>query len=104
MDELDAIKQKKLEELHSQINQSQEEAQAQQQVEQIESIVRQKLTKEAISRYGNIKAAYPEKSMQLLAVLYQLIAAKRIDKVDDETLTMILAEMRDKKEFNMKRK
>ncbi|MFH1316666.1 MAG: DNA-binding protein [Candidatus Woesearchaeota archaeon] len=93
MDGLEAIKQKKFEELQSQINQSQEETQAQEQVQQIESIVKQRLTKEAISRYGNIKAAYPEKSMQLLAVLYQLIAAKRIDKIDDETLKMILKEM-----------
>lgn len=75
--------------------QMQEEDQLQQQIKQVESVVKTKLTKEALSRFGNIKAAYPEKYVQLLAVLGQLI--QKIDVIDDNMLKDILIKLEPKK-------
>ena len=51
MDELEKIKQEKLKELQAQQqNQLQEELQLQQQIQQLEDVVKQYLTKEALER------------------------------------------------------
>ena len=75
MPTLDEIKKKKLEELmqNQRSQQSDEQSQIQQQIEQMESVVRQFFTKEALARYGNLKAAHQEKAMQLLVILFQAI-------------------------------
>ena len=109
MDELETIRKKKLEQLKSMQqgnnqNQMQEEAQAQQQIEQLETLVKQKLTRGALQRYGNVKAAHPEKAIQLLVVLAQAIQQGQIDQVDDDTLKQILIKLTpEKKEFKIKR-
>ena len=56
-------------------NQSNEQAQMQQQIAQIEEVVKRVLTKEALARYGNLKTAHQEKAVQLLLVLSN---AKRV--------------------------
>lgn len=106
MDELEAIKRKKLEELKSQQQeQLHEQAQLQQQIEALERVVKQKLTKEALQRYGNLKTAHPEKAMQLLAVIGQLLQTHRIDQITDGQLREILIQIQpEKKEFRIKRK
>jgi len=109
MDELEKIRKKKLEQLQSMQqgniqNQMQEEAQAQEQIEQLEALVKQKLTKDALQRYGNVKAAHPEKAVQLLVVLAQAIQQGQIDQVDDNTLKQILIKLTpEKKDFKIKR-
>jgi len=109
MDELEKIRKKKLEQLKSMQqdniqNQMQEEAQAQEQIEQLEILVKQKLTKDALQRYGNVKAAHPEKAVQLLVVLAQAIQQGQIDQVDDTTLKQILIKLTpEKKDFKIKR-
>lgn len=107
MDELEALKKKKLEELQQAeaMQQSQEEAQLQQQIEQLEAVVKQLFTKEALSRYGNLKAAHPEKAIQVLVVLGQLIQQGKIHKINDSQLKEILKQLTpEKKEFKIKRK
>ncbi len=91
-DELEEIRQKKLIELQKERfqKQIQEQAQLQKQIEQLEALIRTKLTKEAISRYGNIKAAHPEVAVQLLLVLAQLIQTQPIESIDDDELRQIL--------------
>ena len=108
MDELEKIRQKKLEQLkklqQENLQQSNEEAQAKQQLEQLEMIVKQKLTKEALQRYGNLKAAHPEKAVQVLIVLAQAIQQSQIEKVDDDTLKQLLIKLTpQKKDFKIKR-
>ena len=105
MDELEELKKKKLEELkNQQLNQSQEEAQLQQQVEQLEAVVKQAFTKEALERYGNLKAAHPEKAVQLLVILGQAIQQGQITKIDDEKLKEILLKLTPKKrDFKIKK-
>lgn len=79
--------------------------QLQQQIQQLELMVKQKLTKKALERFGNVKAAHPEKAIQLLAVLGQAIQTGRIDdQVDDNQLKDILLKITpEKKEFKIKR-
>ena len=96
--ELEELKRKKLEELQQrQFEQSQEDVQFQQQIEQLESIVRQHLTKDALERYGNIKAAQPEKAVQVLAVLGQIIQSGKLDMINDDLFKEILMKITPKK-------
>jgi len=76
---LEEIKQKKLQEIQAQ--QLNEQIQFQQQIEVLENTAKQKLTKEAIERYGNIKSAHPELALQVVA----FIAQQNIkEKITDE--------------------
>ena len=99
MDEIERIKLKKLKELQARQqeqlqNQLQEELQLQQQIQQLEEIVKQFLTKEALQRYGNLKTAHPEKSLQILVILSQLIQQGRIKKkIDDNILKEVLKQI-----------
>ena len=105
MDELEEIRRRKLEELKKrQLHQVQEEQQLQQQVQQLEEIVKQVLTKEALERYGNLKTAYPDRAVQLLVILAQAIQSGQITKIDDDALKEILKKLTPKKkEFKINR-
>lgn len=106
MDELERIKQQKLEDMQKrQIQQVwQEELQLNKQVEQLEAIVRGVLTKEAMQRYGNVKAAHPDKAVQALVVLAQLVQ-QGTQRIDDDKFKEILQRLTPKKkEFRIKRK
>ena len=62
MDELEALRNKRLEELQAQQNQQvNEQMQLAQQIDSLENLVKPKLTREALQRYGNLKSAHPEK-------------------------------------------
>jgi len=109
MDELEEIKKKKLEELKkTQVGQmqqqAQEEEQLKQQLQQLEMIVKQALTKEALERYGNLKAAFPDRAVQLLVILAQSIQSGQITQVDDNTLKELLKKLSpEKKDIKIKR-
>jgi DNA-binding TFAR19-related protein (PDSD5 family) len=92
--ELEKIRQKKLDELQEQ---KQEQLEVQKQISQLEHVVKQRLTKEALVRFGNLKAGQPQLAVQVLIVLNQLIKSGRIDQVDDDTLRSVLQEMRSEK-------
>ncbi|MBN2111794.1 hypothetical protein JW707_01715 [Candidatus Woesearchaeota archaeon] len=94
MDELEAIRQKKAEEFQ---RQAEEQAQLNQQISQLESIVKTILTKDALQRYGNLKAAHPEKAVQLLALIGQLIQSGKIRKITDDELKKMLIMLEPKK-------
>ena len=76
-----------MEELQAQAQQQQE---LQQQVQQLEAVVRTMLTKEALQRYGNLKAAHPDKAIQLLALVGQQIQSGKARKITDEDLKRML--------------
>ncbi len=106
MDELEEIKKRKLMELQKQQGgQIQEQQQLQAQVEQLEATVKQFLSKEALQRYGNLKAAHTDKAVQLLVVLGQAIQQGQIkEKISDEKLKELLKQLQpEKKEFKIKR-
>ena len=104
-DALEEIKKRKLEELQrAQKSNIQEEARIQQQVEQLESLVKQTFTKEALERYGNLKTAHPEKAIQLLVILGQAVQQGKINLINDDQLKDILIKLApEKKEFNIRR-
>jgi len=110
MPTLDEIKKRKLDELmqiqqERMQQQAQEHAQIQQQIEQMESVAKQFMTKEALARYGNLKTAHHEKALQLLLVLFQAIQKGQIqDKINDSTLKKVLEQLTPKKkEIKIKR-
>ena len=105
MTDLDELKRKRMEEM-MQLQQSevfQEQIQLQKQVEMLETIAKQKMTKEAISRYGNLKSAHPEKAIQIIAVLAQAIQQGQItEHITDEKLKSMLIQLEPpKKEFKI---
>ena len=103
---IDEIKRKKLEEIQQKYQQGFNEEEAlKNQVEQIEALAKQLLDKEALSRFGNIKIAHPEKAIQLASVLIQMARTGRLkEKLNDEQLKQILTMLQEKKEFTIKRK
>ena len=109
MDELEEIKKRKLEELkNAQLGQMQqqvqEEEQLKQQLQQLEAIVKQAFTKEALERYGNLKAAFPDRAVQLLVILAQAIQSGQITKIDDDALKEVLKKLSpEKKDIKIKR-
>jgi|TARA_B100002003_G_C13859966_1_gene421077 DNA-binding TFAR19-related protein (PDSD5 family) len=81
-----------------------EEEQAQEQIAQLETLVKSKLTRDALVRYGNIKTAHPDKMVQLLLVLGQMIQGGQIESIDDDKMKEILHQMSpEKKGFTIKR-
>lgn len=102
MDEMEEIRQRKMQELQSQ---TQEQAQFQQQVNQLETIVKTLFTKEALQRYGNLKAAHPEKAVQVLALIGQMIQKGTTKRIDDNELKKMLIMIQPKvKEIKITRK
>ena len=105
MDELKQIRIRKMQELQNEMNaQAQQEAMVQQQFEQVELAVKTKMTKEAISRYGNLKAAYPEKAVHALIIMARALETRQVTQINDNILKHFLGALTpQKKEFNLKR-
>jgi len=84
----------------------QEQLKLQQQLAQLESSAKQYMTKEAIQRYGNLKVAHPQKALEVIMLLAQLIQNGQLkDKVDDYALKeFLLKTQQQKKEFKLMRK
>ncbi len=105
-DELEAIKKRKLAELKErQQEKIHNQQQMQEQIGQLESVVKNYLSKEALQRYGSLKLAHSEKAMNVLAVLTQLIQQGRIKgKLTDQQFKEILKKLEPKKhDINIKR-
>jgi programmed cell death protein 5 len=105
MDELSEIKRKKMLQMQQNYqDQLEDQAELHQQVQQLEVIVKQRLTKEALERYSNIKAADPEKAVQILAILAQFISRSREQITDEQFKRLLLKITPEKKEFRITRK
>ena len=104
MSELEDIKKRKLAQLQNQAMQEQNEKQEfLQQVNQLESVVKTRLTKEALSRFGNLKTAHPEKASRALTVIANIIQKNNSLIIDDKMLTDILLQLTpQKKAFKFK--
>jgi len=107
---IEDIKRKRLEELQNKIlqeqnQQFQEELKLQQQIEFLENMARQYLTKEAIQRYGNLKLAHPEKAIQVISLIVQASQSGQLrEKIDDIKFKELLKQLdAPKKEFKVKR-
>ncbi len=111
MTDLEELRRRRMEELQGQITAQQteelrEQIQLQKQVALLESIAKQKMTKEAVTRYGNLKSAHPEKAIQLIAILAQAIQQGQItEQITDEKLKSLLIQLEPpKKEFKITKK
>ncbi len=113
MSSIDEIKKKKLEELQKknaeqQANQnfSQEDlSKLQQEIDAIEHFVKQKFTREAYTRYTNLKSAHPQKALQLITILAQIIQNGSLQaQITDEQLKGLLEKMSVKRDFKITRK
>lgn len=107
---LEELRRRKMEELEEQLRMQQKEAlqeqlMIQQQVEILERMAKQYMTNEAIARYGNLKAAHPEKALQVIALIAQLVQAGQIkEKVTDSKLREFLILLqKPKKDFSIKK-
>jgi DNA-binding TFAR19-related protein (PDSD5 family) len=77
---------------------SEEEIRLQQQINALEELVKKNLTKEAVSRYSNIKIAHPELALNLIVLLGSLIQQGRIKGIiDDKQLKELLKQISAKK-------
>lgn len=111
MTDIEELKRRRMEELQQQALAQQtetlrEQIQLQKQVALLESIVKQKMTKEAISRYGNLKSAHPEKAIQIIAILAQAIQQGQItEQITDEKFKSILKQLTpEKQDFKITKK
>jgi programmed cell death protein 5 len=113
MDELEQIRKQKLaamqqEMSNNQNNQIQQHAEMQQQMEMLEGVIKQHLSSEALVRFGTIKLAHPEKAVQVMVIIAQLLKSGKIpnnQKISDEQFKELLRMMTpEKKEFTIKRK
>jgi len=107
---LEEIKKRRLEELQNRnIEQSQkqlqEEIKLQQQIDFLESLGKQYLTKEALQRYGNLRVAYPEKAIHVMTLIVQLSQSGQLnEKIDDVKFKELLRQLdAPKKEFKLRR-
>jgi DNA-binding TFAR19-related protein (PDSD5 family) len=104
--ELDEVRRRRLEEFQRAFEgQQSQQQEAEEQITALESLVKARLTKDALSRYTNLKIAYPDKAMQLLAVLAQAIQQYNIKMINDAQLKDLMMRITPKqKEFKITRK
>lgn len=76
-----------------------------QKLQQLENIVKQYLSKEALLRYGNIKTVNQEKALQIISILAHLIETQQIkEKLTDEQFKNLLLNLKEEKNFKIIRK
>lgn len=76
-----------------------------QRLQQLENIVKQYLSKEALLRYGNIKIVNQEKALQIISILAHLIETQQIkEKLTDEQFKNLLLNLKEEKNFKIIRK
>lgn len=92
---IEEIRQKKIQELQSQMDEkAAEEQKAIQQINAIESMAKQVMSPEAIARYSMLKTAHPEKALQAIAMIAQAASKNQLaEKVTDEQFKTLLIRM-----------
>ena len=77
-----------------------------QKLEELEKFVKQYFSAEAVTRYGNLKTVHPEKAVQSLIIIAEMVEEGRIKtRVSDAQYKALLLHMRpEKKEFKVRRK
>ncbi len=77
----------------------QKQLELQKQIQVLETTVKKYLTREAVTRYGNIKAAHPQKAIEIITILAQLIQSGQIkEQLDDAQFKEILLNMQEPKQ------
>jgi len=69
-----------------------------QQLQFLEKTAKQKMSRETISRYGNLKIAHPEIAIKVITAIAQAVQAGQIREIiTDDQFKMLLKEMQQKK-------
>ena len=69
----------------------------QQQINMLETAAKKYMSKEAISRYGNLKMAHPELAIRAIAIIAQAAEAGQLrESINDETFKLILKQIQEK--------
>ena len=78
----------------------------QQQIDYLENLVKPYLSKEAVTRYYNLKSVHPEIAIQALALIFENIQYGNIkEKINDEQFKNFLMQIQpQRKEFKFLRK
>ena len=77
-------------------NEINERLRLQEEITKIEGIAKRYMTREAIIRYGNVKAAYPELALSVMAMIANAINSGQINaKIDDNTFKSILGKVQE---------
>ncbi len=80
------------------------QAELQKQIEILESIVKQYLSKEAMQRYFTLKSAHPEKAIRAITLITSLVQSNQLsEKLSDEDFKDLLHRLEDKKEFKIRK-
>ena len=84
----------------------QENLKTQQKIMEIENVAKRYMSGEAISRYGALKSAHPQKAIQAIALIAQLGSQNEIpEKINDEQFKNLLLKLEpEKKETKIIRK
>lgn len=99
---LDEIRQKKLQDMmQNQQQTTDKELQLKKQISILEQNVRRHMTKDAFSRYTNIKIAHKELSLQVLILLNQAISRGQLKQINDEELRDLLKKVQTKTDFKI---
>jgi DNA-binding TFAR19-related protein (PDSD5 family) len=77
----------------------------QKEIERLEQLGKQYLDHEALTRYGTLKAAYPEKALKVIMYIANMAQmGKAQEKINDKDFKEILKVMDEgKKEYKIKR-
>lgn len=90
--ELEALKKKRLKEIKQQQH-------IKQQIEQIEMIAKQFMTREALERYSNIKVAHPETAIKVITLIANAAQTSQLsNKLTDEQFKRLLQQIQPEKE------
>jgi len=114
MDDIDVLRKKKLEQLRAKFSETQaqnpdpvQEMDEEQQIALLEAAVREVLSREAVSRYNNLKLAHPEKALHALLIIGKAIQAGELkpgNVISDAMFKNLLLRLTpEKKEFHIKR-
>ncbi len=75
-----------------------EQKKIQQKILEIESLAKKYMTQDAITRYGNLKSAHPQKALQAIALIAQLVSQNKIEeKINDQQFKALLMKLEPEK-------
>ena len=80
-------------------------SQLKQQIAMLESLAKQKMSREAVSRYGSLKLAHPETAIKAIAMIAQAVQAGQLrETLTDEDFRTLLKNIQEGKQtYNFKR-
>jgi len=70
-----------------------EEVKLKEQIKGIEDAAKRCMTKDALSRFGNLKVAHPEKALDVAIAIVNAANSGMNEKIDDKTLKEMLVQL-----------